>query len=214
MEKKHTASYFDKLLNSKASKKQIALYLDEATIERIDTVVRVFSSISDAKSFSRNTLIETAIDKFLEDAGQYLLEEQDIDIHEIIEEERSARFDTVIFSSTGSGFEDTFLGQRDEMGACWYPCKIKDERIPNVKYIAIYRSKPHSAITHYAKVKEFVYDEAMDCKVCYFDGDPHELPHKVPLGNQGNCFFRGGRANYTTLECLLNAETTDQLIFG
>ena len=51
-------NYFDILLkNSKAPKKQIAVYLDDTKIERIDMVTKQFSSISDSKSFSRNTLI-------------------------------------------------------------------------------------------------------------------------------------------------------------
>ena len=64
-------NYFDILLkNSKSPKKQIAVYLDDAKIERIDMVTKQFSSISDSKSFSRNTLIEEAIDKFLTDSIQ------------------------------------------------------------------------------------------------------------------------------------------------
>ena len=68
-------SYFSKLLKSgKTVKKQVALYLDEAKIERIDMIVKQFSTISDARSFSRNTLIEEAIDKFLEESEKFLLE--------------------------------------------------------------------------------------------------------------------------------------------
>ena len=45
-------NYFDILLkNSKSPKKQIAVYLDDAKIERIDMVTKQFSSISDSKSF-------------------------------------------------------------------------------------------------------------------------------------------------------------------
>ena len=59
--------YFDKLLrSSKANKKQVAVYLDDATVERLDMVAKLFSSLSDSKSFSRNSLIEMAAEKFLE----------------------------------------------------------------------------------------------------------------------------------------------------
>lgn len=105
-------SYFSKLLKSgKTVKKQVALYLDEAKIERIDMIVKQFSTISDARSFSRNTLIEEAIDKFLEESEKFLLEEHGLDIDMLLEEERSKKYDTVIFSSTGRGFEDVFLGE-------------------------------------------------------------------------------------------------------
>ena len=208
MEKKDSA-YFDNLLkNSKASKKQVAVYLDEAKIERIDMVTKYFSVVSDAKSFSRNTLIELAIDKFLEDSIEYLRESQEIDIEALLKEERAKRFDTVIRSSKGRGFEDTFLGESEP--PCWYPCRIGPEHEPYVKYIAIYRGAPVSAITHYAKVKEFRYDPDKKQKVCIFDGGPIELPHKIELGGRNACCFQGTK--YTSLENLLNATKTDELV--
>ncbi len=217
MKKQTNSSYFNNLLkNSKASKKQIALYLDDAKVERIDTIIKLFSSLSDSKSFARNTLIEEAIDKFLADSEEYLQETYGIDVDAFMEEMRLEnagveRFDTLILSSTKRGFEETFLGE-DGNTPCWYPCKVSDDREPHVKYIAIYRGRPHSAITHYAKVKHFVYDEELECKVCYFDGDPIELPHKIGLGQKEPCFFIG--AKYTTLENLLNATQADELVFG
>lgn len=211
MPKESDVNYFNNLLrNSKASKKQIAVYLDDAKVERIDMVAKIFSSISDSKGFSRNTLIEAAIDKFLTDSEEYLLETQGIDIPALIEESRSQKFDTVILSSIGKGFEETFLGEREP--SCWYPCRISDSREQHLKYIAIYRGQPVSAITHYAKIKEFKFNPVKNCKVCYFDGDPIELPHKITLGTKDACYFIG--AKYTLLESLLNAAHADELSFG
>ncbi len=187
--------------------------MDDAKIERIDMVTKIFSSISDSKSFARNTLIEEAINKFLAAAEKYLWEEKGIEIDVLLEEaqsEKSEKFDTVILSSTGRGFEDTFLGENEP--GCWYPCKISNTRMPNLKYIAIYRGQPFSAITHYAKIKEFQYDQDRNCKVCYFDGAPIELSNKIVLGNRDACYFIG--AKYTSLENLLNVTRTDELIFG
>lgn len=204
-------NYFKDLLkNSKTSKKQVAVYLDDAKLERIDMITKIFSSISDSKSFARNTLIEEAIDKYVAESEKFLLEEHGIDVSVLIEDARSAKYDTVILSATGRGFEETFLGENEPM--CWRPCKISDEREPHLKYIAIYRGQPVSAITHYAKVKEFQYNEERECKVCYFEGEPIELPHKIPLGTKDSCFFIG--AKYTTLESLLNAAKADELSFG
>ncbi|MCI8359046.1 MAG: hypothetical protein HFI51_13020 [Lachnospiraceae bacterium] len=212
-------SYFSKLLKSgKTVKKQVALYLDEAKIERIDMIVKQFSTISDARSFSRNTLIEEAIDKFLEESEKFLLEEHGLDIDMLLEEERSKKYDTVIFSSTGRGFEDVFLGESEH--ACWYPCKISDIREPDLEYIAIYRGTPVSAITHYARIKEFKKErrrgengEYEEYKVCYFEGKAVELPHKITLGNKPSIFFRGGGGKYTFLESLLNAKKADEIVF-
>ena len=207
----NNAGYFDKLLKSSgASKKPITVYLDDTKIERIDMVIKCFSEHSDAKSFARNTLIETAVDKFLTESEVYLLESHGMDVSALIQEARSEIYDTVIFSARGRGFEETFMGEEEP--ACWYPCRISDERMPELKYIAIYRGQPISAITHYAKIKEFRYEEERKCRVCYFEGDPIELPHRVILGNRGGYYFKGTK--YTTLKSLLNATRSDDLVFG
>lgn len=207
----YNMKYFENLLkSSKPAKKQVALYLSDAAIERIDLVIKVFSSISDSKSFSRNTLIETAVEKFLEEAGQYLQEEQGIDLEKMMQDEYLNLYDTVILSSRGRGFEETFLGEAEP--ACWYPCRISSERADSLRYIAVYRGQPISAITHYAKIKEIRYDPDKACKVCYFDGEAVELPKPVTLGSLDACYFIG--AKYTSLESLLNADRADKLVFG
>lgn len=203
-------NYFSNLLKtSKSSKKQIAVYLDEATIERIDMTIRLFSAVSEAKSFSRNTLIEEAINKFLAESDEFLRQEMGLSVDEEIEAIKRLKNNTVILSSADRGFEETFLGEIE--APCWYPCTCSADRIPNLMYIAIYRGAPISAITHYAKVKEIIEDPGKG-KVCYFDGEPIELPRKIGLGNKPNCFFRG--AKYTCIESLLNATTADDISFG
>lgn len=202
--------YFSKLLkNSSSSKKQIAVYFDDATIERIDMTIRLFSAISEANSFSRNTLIEEAVNKFLDESEEYLEKEMGLSVREEIEETKRKN-DTVIFSSVDRGFEETFMGEAEI--PCWYPCRCSTERIANLKYIAIYRGTPVSAITHYAKIKEIAYSKEKKSNVCYFDGAPIKLPHDIGLGSKSGCFFRG--AKYTSIESLLNATTADDITFG
>lgn len=202
--------YFDELLkNSKTMKKQVAVYLDDSMLEQIDTLIKVFSSISDSKSFSRNMLIEEAVKKYLQESKEYLLEEQGIDLGEILKEAQLSKFDTVIFSSKGSGFQETFLGEKEEK--CWYPCKVSKEREENLKYIAIYRGQPESAITHYAKIDRIVCDSKKGCKVCYFKGEPIKLPNRITLGEKESCFFVGTK--YTNLENLLNAKNAHDITF-
>lgn len=204
------SNYFNGLLKSnKASKKQVAVYLDDFKLERIDMITKIFSSISDSKSFSRNMLIDEALDKYIVEAKRFLLEEHGIDIEGLIAEAQDKKYDTVILSSTGRGFEETFLGEREEK--CWYPCRISSEREQNIKYIAIYRGQPESAITHYAEIKEFKFSQEKNCKVCYFKGEPIPLPNKVVLGSKDSCFFIG--AKYTNLESLLNATKADDVTF-
>lgn len=210
MVKANNTSYFDNLLKGgKSSRKQIAVYLDDTALERIDMTIKIFYSIGD-KSFTRSTLVEMAIEKFLADSQQYLLEEHGIDIADEIEKARPKTFDTVVLSATGNGFEETFLGQGEP--ACWYPCRISEARETELKYIAIYRGQPISAITHYAKIDHFAYDEDKGCKVCYFDGEPITLPNVVKLGNRGGYYFKG--AKYTSLESLINATKTDEVVFS
>jgi len=211
MEKEQLKSYFEKLLeSSRSSKKQVAVYLDDVTLERVDMIIRLFSSISDTKSFSRNTLIEEAVNKFLNESEEFLLKEMGINVQEEIEEVRSQKYDTVIFSSKGRGFEETFLGEKES--SCWYPCRVSEEREGKLKYIAIYRGAPVSAITHYAKIKKFEFDSVRNCKVCYFEGKPIALPNKIELGSKDGCFFVGSK--YTTFDSLLNAKKADDIVFG
>jgi len=204
------SNYFKSLLSSnKASKKQVAVYLDERKLERIDMLIKVFSSLSESKSFSRNMIIEEAVEKYLSESEDYLKSEHGIDIGELIEQEKSVNFDTVILSSIGTGFEDVFMGEKEEM--CWYPCRISEPRQKQLKYISIYRGAPVSGITHYAEIKEFKYDPGKKCKVCYFNGEPRELPNKITLGGKDSCFFVG--AKYTKLEQLLSSKTASELNF-
>jgi hypothetical protein len=204
------SDYFKNLLQKdKASKKQVAVYLDDLKLDRIDTITGLFSSISNSKSFTRNMLIEEAIDKYIEESKRFLLDEHDLDLDALVNE-KYRQYDTVILSSNGRGFEDTFLGEGEDM--CWYPCKISDSRRIHLRNIAIYRGEPISAITHYAVIKEIKYCPEKKCKVCYFDGEPKALSNKIVLGSKEGVFFRG--AKYTELSSLLNAITVDDIVFG
>lgn len=56
-------------------------------------------------------------------------------------------FDTIVVPARNEGFEDVFL--RED---CWYAVSIHSSIIPQLKYIASYRVKPVSAITHVAEI--------------------------------------------------------------
>jgi len=64
--------YFQNLhKNNKATKKQVAVYLDDFTLERIDKATYFFS-------FTRNKLIEDAIIKYLVEAEKFMNEQEEI----------------------------------------------------------------------------------------------------------------------------------------
>lgn len=197
------------LFEKKEPKKQLAVYLDDEMLEQMDVIVKFCSSMNDSKSLSKNMVVEEALRKYIKDFDKYIAKEHGFNLQTLINEERK-NYDTVLMASNGRGFEAAFLGE-DEEEMCWYPCRISDEREKNLRYIAIYRGSPISAITHYAEIKEFKYSEEKNCKVCYFVGDPIELPNPVTLGNKNNRFFVG--VKYTKLDSLKRAKIADDIQF-
>lgn len=70
--------------------------------------------------------MEEAIDKFMSDSKIFLQEEYDINVDLLLEEAELKKYDTVIFASSGNGFEETFLGKNEN--PCWYLCKVSPDR--------------------------------------------------------------------------------------
>jgi len=58
--------------------------------------------------------------------------------------------DTLVVSAREEGFQRVFLGEN----RWWTVLTIKKEIRPQLKYIAVYRAAPISAITHYAEIKD------------------------------------------------------------
>ena len=58
---------------------------------------------------------------------------------------------TLVCPMRDDGFNETFLGENR-----WYAIRLRKDRIPYIKYIAAYRVRPISAITHYAEVASIV----------------------------------------------------------
>ena len=57
--------------------------------------------------------------------------------------------DTIVCPAQKEGFNDVFLRENR-----WFEIRINPERIPKIKYIAMYESKPIAAIRYVGKVKE------------------------------------------------------------
>jgi hypothetical protein len=60
-------------------------------------------------------------------------------------------YDTVIVPAREEGFQKVFLGERK-----WYPLRLSEESRLRLKFVAIYRSAPISAVTHYAPIERVV----------------------------------------------------------
>ena len=184
-------------------KKQIVISLKQECMDKLEAVARTISKQS-GRSTSRNMIIEDAVEAYIEEAIQ-IFEEEGIKME--TESPDNEFFDTVVFPAHEEGFRNVFLDENK-----WYYVRIREDRLPSLKYIAIYVSSPVSKITHYAKIKEFRDDPEKNEKVCIFDGAPKKLPHEIKLGSRSACYFQGTK--YTSLESLLNAEKTDELTFG
>jgi len=66
------------------------------------------------------------------------------------------QFDTIIVPAHEAGFLKEFINNKR-----WFAIRIGTSNIDKIQYIATYRAKPLSAITHYAKVD----------KIEKYDGD-------------------------------------------
>lgn len=179
------------------SKKQVVVSLKISDIEQLDAIARTLSKQS-GRSTSRNMIIEDAIDAYIQDAMQ-IFEEEGIAIESKSMEDEI--YDTVVFPAYEDGFRETFLDED-----CWYYVRVQKDRIPNLKYIAIYVGAPISKITHYAKIAPdgFEYDADEKKYIVHFEGQAIELENPIPLGGISAASTRAPR--YTTLQKLLMAE--------
>ncbi|MCX6646151.1 MAG: type I restriction enzyme HsdR N-terminal domain-containing protein [bacterium] len=105
---------------------------------------------------------------------------------------------TIVCPVRDEGFNEVFLKENR-----WYAVRIREKRIPYIKYIAAYRVKPISAITHYAEVAAVVpcgqkeitrgAQTGFDCRGKYiiqFKGKPIAIKptHVLPGTPQGTVF--------------------------
>jgi len=174
-------------------KKQISISIKEENIENLDLIAKALS-VSSGKTATRNMLIEDAIEAYVYEAKS-ILEESNIEIKQF-SYEGNVLFDTVVYPAHDEGFIEAFLNENK-----WYYVRIKKDKIPYIKHVAIYRGTPASRITHYAKVADF--EETEEGYVINLDGHPIPLENPIPLGSVSAASVRAPR--YTTLEKLLQA---------
>lgn len=200
------------VLNDKGevSKKSITINLNEETIIELDKISKKFTELNGTKTLSRNFLIESAIDNYITEAKQVLVEEYGINLDDISsvdenkKENKDIGFNTVIFPAHNDGFEQTFLGEN-----CWYSVRIKEDKIPKLEYVAVYRAAPVSAITHYAKIDRIEQYQDTNKRIIYFNGEAIKLDTPVRLGDTDANSMRSPR--YTKIEKLLRASEVKNL---
>lgn len=112
--------------------------------------------------------------------------------------------DTVVVPARDDGFESVFLGENR-----WYPVRIHPSMIPQLRWIAVYRVAPTSAITHWAPVRSIERWKDSGKMVVNFA----ERANKIePLS-----LVKGGRVKapqalrYTNFEKLKSAANLDEV---
>ncbi len=125
-------------------------------------------------------------------------------IDEVIESRRRRRAvsDTIIVPARKEGFDKVFLGEN-----CWYAIRLRDKRIPQMKYIAGYQVAPISAITHVAEIKEIVPHEDSGKYKVIFKGRAKEIK-PIKIGPKSKV---QGPA-YCEYEKMASAKTVDDLL--
>lgn len=62
--------------------------------------------------------------------------------------DKKLNMDTIVVPASPEGFQNVFLGQQ-----CWYSFKLSKRAHEELQYIAVYQTRPISAITHFAKIE-------------------------------------------------------------
>jgi len=111
--------------------------------------------------------------------------------------------DTVVVPARDDGFEQVFLGEDR-----WYKVRIHGSMIPKLKYVAVYRTDPTSAITHVAPISSIEPWQDTEKKVINF-AEPAEEIGPIKLVRKGKVKAPQG-LRYTSYERLTNAKTLDE----
>jgi hypothetical protein len=112
--------------------------------------------------------------------------------------------DTIVVPAQEEGFQEVFLGENR-----WYAIRIHASMIPQIKYIAVYRVAPISAVTHWAPVNNIVPWQDTGKFVVNFTEPAKEIQHinLVPKSR-----VKAPQApRYTSFSRLQQAKTLDDL---
>lgn len=111
--------------------------------------------------------------------------------------------DTIVVPAHAEGFERVFLGEH-----CWYSIRLSAGKLPRIKYIAGYVTRPTSAITHFAKVSRIEpYGGHGKYKLIF--AEPAEKIGPIPLEDAPSGFMQ--RPRYTSFKKLKSARKLTDL---
>ena len=183
------------------SRKPISIPFKEENIKRLDSLARAMTRHS-GTTVSRNMLIEDAVESYIEEAVTIFSEEGiPLDVDE------EPAFDTVVFpAKMDEDYMEAFFNDLE-----WRYVRVDKNKIPRIKYIALYVGAPQSSITHYATVAPggFEYVPELGKYRIRLQGGPVELPRPVPLGSASPMSVRSPK--YTTLQKLMSANEFREL---
>ena len=112
--------------------------------------------------------------------------------------------DTIVVPAREDGFVETFLGEDR-----WWSVRIHSTMRPQIKYLAVYRIAPLSAITHIAPVKNIEPWKDSGKYVINFTEHPTEIT-PIPLLKNGKVKALQN-LRYTSRERLLSAKSLDDI---
>ncbi len=111
--------------------------------------------------------------------------------------------DTIVVPAQEAGFHDTFLRQN-----AWWAIRLSSSMLEQLKYIAVYRTSPVSAITHWAEIKGIEpYGNGGKYKLV-FKGVAQRLEKPVGISTRKDA-PQGPR--YTNFQKLMRAEHVSEL---
>ena len=113
--------------------------------------------------------------------------------------------DTIIAATDEIGFREVFLGEN-----CWYALTLNEKRISDIKYLAVYRKKPVSGVTHVAEVDRIEnYLGKYHKYIVYFKkGSIVELPRPIGIVSPGDSIQC---TKFTSYKKLFTANNTREL---
>ena len=111
--------------------------------------------------------------------------------------------DTVVVPARDEGFQETFVAENR-----WYKIRMHSSMIPRIKYVAVYRVAPTSAITHIAPVASIEQWPDSSKYVLNFSAPPTDIG-PIPLA-QGGTVRAPQAPRYTSRDRLESAKTLDE----
>jgi hypothetical protein len=91
---------------------------------------------------------------------------------------REQPYDTLVVPADPEGFQRVFLGEGK-----WRYARIQESRKGKIKYLAVYLTSPVGAISHYARVAEFIYRAENGKYEILLDGPAIQLERPVLRGD-------------------------------